>query len=126
MEITGFYAGILGLIFVALSARVVGSRIRNRVRLGDGGNDDLVRRIRAHGNFSEYVPVALILTGLLEAQGTAAWSLHALGAALVTGRALYAYAITKDSIGLRKAGMVLTLGPIAAASLAAIAGFLFS
>lgn len=125
MLITGFYAGILGLMFVFLSARVILSRRENKTSLGDGGHPDLIRRIRVHGNFSEYVPIALILMAALDIAQTAPWILHALGCTLIAGRVLHALAITRDSINLRQAGMALTLTMIILASLHSIAYFVF-
>lgn len=56
--ITMAYAGLLALMFVALSARVIVRRRSAHAALGDGDDNDLSRRIRAHGNFAEYAPLA--------------------------------------------------------------------
>lgn len=86
-------AGALGLVYVLLSLRVVGGRWRHRVSLGDGGNAAMQRRIRAHANFSEYVPLLLILMALLELAGANRRALLACGVALVIGRVLHAIGI---------------------------------
>jgi uncharacterized membrane protein YecN with MAPEG domain len=54
-------AGLLGLVFIGLSLNVVRNRRRARVSLGDGGDAELLKAIRAHANFIEYVPMSLIL-----------------------------------------------------------------
>ena len=61
MTITAIYAALLGLLFLALSVNVVRTRRATRVSLGAGDHPLLERRIRAHGNFAEYTPIALIL-----------------------------------------------------------------
>ena len=83
MPIVSVYAAVLGLVFVALSVRVVGARREARIAIGDGGDELLQRRIRAHANFSEYVPIALILLALAESNGAAPLLLHALGVGLL-------------------------------------------
>jgi len=55
------YGAILGLIFIGLSAMIIRERRIAAVSLGAGDNEVLLRRIRAHANFAEYVPIALIL-----------------------------------------------------------------
>jgi len=66
VQITSTYAAILAIVFVVLSVRVVMQRCAVQVSLGDGGNLSLLRRQRAHANFAEYVPLALILMALTE------------------------------------------------------------
>jgi len=112
MVIAGFYAGILALIYVVLTCRVVGYRIANRVLFGDGGSEDMTRRIRAHGNFIEYVPLALILMGILDTQLASPGLLHVLGIALVASRVLHAIGVLYTVIPARIIGMVLTLAVI--------------
>jgi len=59
--ITALYAGVLGILLVVISARVSVLRGKFKVMFGDGGQDALMRAIRAQGNFTEYVPLALLL-----------------------------------------------------------------
>ena len=94
MVVTPLYAGLLALWFVALSVRVVDQRRRNKVSLGDGGKTLLLRAIRGHANFSEYVPLALVLIGILELSGFPRYALHALGATLLVSRLLHGYALS--------------------------------
>lgn len=84
--ITAFYAGLLALWFILLSVRVVTTRRSARVGLGTGDNRELARRVRVHGNFAEYVPLALLLLLLLEVNTALVWLPHAAGAALFLGR----------------------------------------
>lgn len=92
MPITSLYAGVLAILFLALSARVVA--VRGRVSLGDGGDPVVLRRMRGHANFAEYVPLILLMMALLEFQHVAAWQLHALGATLVVARLLHGIALS--------------------------------
>lgn len=118
LEITALYAALLGLLFVLLSFRVSKHRLAGHVSLGDGNNPDLSQAIRAHGNFAEYVPLALILIGLAETQGAAANLLHVLGGGLLLGRIGHAWGISQPNAvhNARKLGIVLTWLVIAVAS----------
>ncbi len=115
LSITPVYAGLFTLFFIFLSLRVVLVRRSARVSLGDGGNQELTRRMRVHGNFIEYVPLALILMALAELQGQPAWILHLIGAALALGRLAHAYGIgaAPQIMRLRVLGMVLTFAALA-------------
>lgn len=93
MEITLLYAGLLGLLFLVLSVRVIQGRGSSGVSLGDGGDALLQRRVRAHANFAEYVPLVLLMIGFLESAGAAAWLLHGLGGVLLIGRLAHGYAL---------------------------------
>jgi hypothetical protein len=118
--LTGLYAGLAGLLLLLLSVRVIRRRVAARVSLGDGGDAELLRHIRAHANFCEFVPLALILIALVETAGTAPWVVHALGAALIAGRAAHAWAIPADSLRGRQIGMMLTFAVLAVASVICI------
>jgi len=93
MIVTPIYAGLLALLFFVLSLRVVKLR-GHGASLGDGGNPLLLRRIRAHGNFAEYVPFILLMMGMLELSHFSSYLLHALGVTLVIARLLHAYALS--------------------------------
>src|SRR5579863_7623714 len=122
VSIALFYAGLNGLIAVALAFLVVRQRQRTRTTFGSGGNPALERAIRAHANFIEYVPLILILLLLLELCGTPAWRLHAMGAALTIGRLLHAWGLSRSSdlsFG-RAVGITLTWIVLFAASISAV------
>jgi len=110
--IVPFYAAILGLIFIFLSARVIAARRRFRVTVGAGGHHALERRIRVQGNFSEYVPITVILLTFMELYGGAKWLIHVLCIILVLGRCLHAYCVgrTDEDIRHRRGAMVMTFG----------------
>ena len=93
ITITILYAGLLGLIYLGLTVRVIRFRGRHQVGIGDGGHSDLARAIRVHANFGEYVPLLLVLMGFIEASGGAAWALHAIGIVLVVGRVAHAFGL---------------------------------
>jgi len=87
--VTAAYAAILGLIYVVLSFWVVMARGKYRVVHGDGGHTPLHRRIRAHANFAEYVPLILLLAALNEAGGAAGATIHALLLPLTAARVMH-------------------------------------
>jgi uncharacterized membrane protein YecN with MAPEG domain len=93
MIVTPIYAGLLALLFLVLSYRVILLR-GHGASLGDGGDPVLLRRIRAHGNFSEYVPFILLMMGILELSHFSTYLLHVLGITLVVARLLHAYALS--------------------------------
>lgn len=86
---TAVYAALLGILFIILSAWVSAGRGQYRVHHGDGGEEGLQRRIRAHANFAEYVPLALLLMGLAEATGTHFHTVHVLLIALLIARIVH-------------------------------------
>jgi uncharacterized membrane protein YecN with MAPEG domain len=89
--ITAFYASILGLIFAVLSAWVIAGRFKLQILHGDGGVDAMNRRMRAHGNFAEYVPLTLLLLGLLEASGGSRTIVRVLLIVLTVARAIHPF-----------------------------------
>ena len=114
MTITLLYASLLALWLVILTARVVRYRGTQSIDIGDGGDPGMLRRIRAHGNFVEYTPFALILMGLLEAGDANPSLLHVMGGLLLIGRLGHGWALAftdGNALG-RVGGLVLTLASI--------------
>ena len=116
MHITLLYAGALAFLFLVLSIKVIRGRSgKDGVNLGDGGKPDMLRVIRGHGNFAEYVPLILLMMAMLESAGLAPWALHAIGASLLVARLLHGYALSfteKFFLG-RFVGTAATLGLLA-------------
>lgn len=86
--------GFLSLLCVFLSINVASFRAKNNIAYGDGGNEALIRRIRAHGNFCEYVPLCLIMLLLAEIALTPKFIIGFLAICLVIARLSHAYALT--------------------------------
>jgi len=93
MVVTAFYAGLLAVWFLVLSTKVV-LRRQSGPSLGDGGNPLMLRLIRGHANFAEYVPLIVVMMGLLELGHTSVYLLHALGITLLVGRLLHGYSLS--------------------------------
>ena len=120
---TAVFSGVLTLMFIKRSFHVIELRKINKLSLGDGGVDELMRSIRAHGNFSEYVPIGLIMMATLELNG-APWGLVGLlGSFLILGRHFHAKGLLHGEEGLEKrvTGMKFTLLGLALLALANIA-----
>jgi uncharacterized membrane protein YecN with MAPEG domain len=91
------YAAVLGLILVALSAQVVLARRRHRVRLGTGEEDAMQQAVRVQANFSEYVPLAVLLLVFAEITGLPTAAVHGAGLLLVTSRVVHAIGLSRSS-----------------------------
>ena len=94
MLVTPLYAGLLVILFLVLSVRVIRRRGSAKISLGDGNDAGMLRAIRGHANFSEYVPLALLLMLILELSHFSIYLLHGLGIALVVARLLHGYALS--------------------------------
>jgi len=118
--VTPVYAGLLALMLVALSVVTIRQRRHARAALGDRGVPGLQRAIRAHGNFTEYVPLALVLMLMAELTRHPAWLLHTLGLTLLLGRLCHAWGITRseENFRWRVVGMSLTFAVLISAALA--------
>lgn len=79
MNITSTYAAILALLFVGLSVRILRLRRSLKIAIGDGGDKKMLRAIRVHSNFAEYVPFGLLLLYLAETQGAPSAVIHGVG-----------------------------------------------
>ena len=102
-------------------------RSREKIGIGDGGNDLLIRRMRAQANFIEQVPLTLLLFGALELAGKCPAWLVALGALFLLGRVAHAFGMDDSfkpgrAIGMLT-GMVLQLALVVMAIGAALGKF---
>ena len=126
--ITAIYGGLLGLLFLVLCWQVVDRRRKGRVGLGTGGNPDLERAIRVHGNFAEYGVLALLLMALAESAEAAPLWLHASGVLLIAGRLVHPFGVGEDGgvFAARVAGMSATYAAILVPAVAAVLSTAFA
>jgi uncharacterized membrane protein YecN with MAPEG domain len=125
-------AGILGLFYVLISVRVTATRWRTRVSVGDDtsqpaafGTETEVSplriAIRSHANFAEYVPIALILLGGIEAAGASHALCLILAAMLILGRLAHPIGMARKAPNpFRAGGAALTWLMIGIAGLEAL------
>jgi uncharacterized protein len=112
LPITFITTGILGLLFLVHTIRVIAARgAENGPALGDGGSEAMERKIRTHGNFAEYVPLLIIILFLLESVGVGTLYLVCYAAMVVLGRVIHAYGLLPVGgvLAARIIGMMLTM-----------------
>ncbi|MGV8961355.1 MAG: MAPEG family protein [Stenotrophomonas sp.] len=96
-KITLIFTSLHVLLLLLLVVPIVRQRLSQRIGLGNGADPILERRIRVQGNFIEYVPMALLMLGLLELSGLPATGLWIFGAVLLGARILHAYGLSHNS-----------------------------
>ncbi|MBB3176400.1 MAPEG family protein [Variovorax sp. Sphag1AA] len=125
MRIVWLYAALLALLFVGLSFRTLTLRRRLRIVIGDAGNERMLRAMRVHSNFAEYVPLNLLLMYFVASTLPQPWFLHALGICILLGRVLHAVGVSqvRERYVFRTAGMALTFAPMLASALTLLAAY---
>ncbi len=108
LPVTLSIAGGAALINIWLAIRVGKVRSSEKVSVGDGGNDSVIRRMRAHSNFSEFTPIVLILLGLVELASGTSIVLWAAGGLFLVGRICHALGMDGWGPG-RGIGMITTM-----------------
>ena len=98
VPITAFYTVALGVIAIALIGPIGPLRLKKQVSVLDGGDPDLLVAIRRHGNFTEHVPLALILMVIVELNGASSTLLHGVGIVLVVSRVAHPLGLKADDL----------------------------
>ena len=103
---------VLAAWMIVLGYRVVLRRRSARVPYGDGEDRKLTKRIRAHANAAEQVPIALIMLGLAELGNTPSSWLWTMAGILIVGRFIHGVFFTFHGFPwqMRFIGMGLTFG----------------
>lgn len=112
LETAALYAGVNILILLVLAVLVIVGRQRHKIVLGDGGNAEFNRAVRAHANAAEYTPAALVglVTLALFDPATPVWLIHTAGLSLTVGRLAHAVGLHMGALNLgRVVGVSLTL-----------------
>jgi hypothetical protein len=109
LPITLTIAAAAALINIWLGVRVSQVRFRDKVSIGDAGNQRLACRMRAHSNYTEYTPFFLILLALIElSQGSEQW-LWGAAILFILARLAHPFGMDRKAPNtLRVGGMIVT------------------
>ncbi|MGY2734420.1 MAPEG family protein [Sphingomonas sp. UYP23] len=100
-------AGAAAIVNLWLAMRTGAIRHQTKISVGDGGNELLIRRMRAHANFIESAPFIVILIALIEfTTGTSLW-LWAASALFLVARVVHPLGMDGMRLG-REAGTLVT------------------
>lgn len=101
-------AAAAAFINLWLGIRIGQVRTSEKVSIGDGGNEKVIRRMRAQANFVEFTPFVLILIALIEMAAGTSTLLWAVMAVYMVAR--IAHALGMDGLPRGRAiGIILTL-----------------
>jgi uncharacterized protein len=101
----------LAILASILAVQVIVKRVRLKIEWGDGANSSMAKAVRAHANFGEHVPIALLALGSSELSGSSHVFIIGCAATLVLARVLSAVGLSR-SLGPsipRQAGASLTI-----------------
>jgi uncharacterized protein len=128
LPITLTMAALAALMNTILMARAGQARGKAKISVGDGGNDLLLRRMRAQANFLESVPLLLILLGLIEhylktinqSYGHGPIALWVISIIVIFGRVTHALAMENRFPNGRVIGTLLSVLAFIAAAIFAL------
>lgn len=118
--ITAITAAVLALFQVGLMLRVSARRAATQTGVGDGGDVELTRRMRAHGNLVENGPLFLILLFLTELSGRGRAFVAVIAVLFVIARVSHALGIGR-SVGASAPRFVGATGTALCVALLSIA-----
>jgi uncharacterized membrane protein YecN with MAPEG domain len=108
LPITMHAAAVLAAMLVLMSLPISLRRRSAKISLGVGDDVTLQNLVRAHGNFTEYAPMGLIILGLLEMAEASSTTLWIVAGLLVVGRIAHAIGMYTMILPLRVLGTGLT------------------
>ncbi|MEJ2682647.1 MAG: MAPEG family protein [Gammaproteobacteria bacterium] len=98
LPITSFLVALFSILMVLLSFQVSLRRIKAGNNSTNGSGDEtLKRRIRAHGNFIEYAPLAAISVGLTEFANGPRTLVFGLAVSFFASRVIHAFGMLYTS-----------------------------
>lgn len=121
LPITLCAAAAAALLNILLAMRCGRARMKAKVSVGDGGDAWLIKRMRAHANYTEFTPFALILILVLELTGRGGPVLAASAAIYILARILHMFGMEPDEPSkMRMFGILGTMLLLLGWSIAAV------
>ena len=110
MNISILFTIIFIIFYLILTIITIKARKSARVEYGDGFNKELIKAIRAHGNFFEFTVFFIISSFLLEILDANQIYVLIINILLLIGRISHAHSMLNEKILFRIVGMMITLG----------------
>ena len=98
--ITAMTASFLAIMQAFLMVTVGNRRRATSISFGDGGDADMLRLMRRHGNFIENAPMVLILLALMEMLGAPSAGVMTIAIMFVLTRICHAIALSGTNLPL--------------------------
>ncbi len=103
-------AAAAAAVNIWLSLRIGMVRNAKKISVGDGGDEALIRRMRAQANFIENAPIVLILIAVIEAARPGSYVLAGVAAAFVLARVAHGLGMDGGALGIgRVIGTLVTM-----------------
>jgi uncharacterized protein len=102
-------AAAAALVNFWLAMRCGKVRQTEKISIGDGGNDMMIRRMRAQANFIEQTPLTLVLVALVELAGKGGQWLAPAAAVFVIGRIAHAFGMDGNFNAGRGIGTITSM-----------------
>jgi uncharacterized membrane protein YecN with MAPEG domain len=109
LPVTMCFAAAAVMVNFWLGMRIGKLRHAHKVSVGDGGNEALIRRMRAQANFMEQTPLTVVLVGLVELAGRGGNWLATACALFIIGRIAHAYGMDDAFKAGRPIGMLTAM-----------------
>ncbi|HAU21764.1 MAG TPA: GST-like protein [Erythrobacter sp.] len=123
LPVTLSSAAAAAILAVWLMIRVGQVRSREGVSVGDGGNEVVIRRMRAHANFVESAPFVVLLIAAIELAGKGGEWLPYVAGVYFIGRIAHGLGMDGTTFAQGRAiGTIITL--LALAGLAIVAALI--
>lgn len=114
LQVTLLFTAIFIVLSIPMAIAVGLRRAKTGIMILHGDDDNLLRRIRAHANFIEYVPLALLGLAGAEISGAPYWLVLACGVVLLFARLIHYTSLVRTITGTGRAiGAVLTTSAMA-------------
>lgn len=110
ISITLTIAAAAALLNIWLMMRVGKVRLAEKISVGDGGNENVIRRMRAHSNFIESAPIVLILIAAIELSIGTNLALWIVSSLYIVGRIAHGFGMDGGSFEKgRVLGTIITM-----------------
>ena len=109
MNISILFTIIFIIFYLILTIITIKARKSTKVAYGDDGNKELIKAVRAHGNFFEFTVFFIISSFLLEILDAGQIYVLFINIVFLIGRIFHAYSMLKEKIIFRMIGMMATL-----------------